>query len=387
MGIGLHLDEATHAFRFTGTGIVDGITLLDHAGVHANEDQLTDKLVSPKFECKSNGLFIIANAEIFLLFGINSAFDFDGFRFKRRGQIVDHGVHKVLYALVLESGTTGNGNKLVGDRGTTDSLLEVFRRDRFFHEELFTKFFINIGHAGNKIFIGFFGLALEFFGDVDNSVGGTETIVITIHDGFLVDDVDLTAKRVFGTDRNQNGSGIGAELVLNVGKDIGKVGADAVHLVDEANAGNAVLGSLTPDGFSLRLHTGNTAEHDDSTVEHAQGTFHFSCEVNVSGRVNDVDLELLVFENLVNSIIMELLPVGTHSGGRNGDAAFAFLLHPVSRGGTVVRFTNLVNHTRVKQDTFGKGRLAGVNVCGDTDVAVTLQRALAVGAVDIVGHF
>src|SRR5206468_3092408 len=35
---------------------------------------------------------------------------------------------------------------------------------------------------------------------------------------------------------------------------------------------------------------------------------------------------------------------------RNGDAAFALLLHPVHRGGTFVHGTDLVSDTRIKQD-------------------------------------
>jgi hypothetical protein len=38
-----------------------------------------------------------------------------------------------------------------------------------------------------------------------------------------------------------------------------------------------------------------------------------------------------------------------------------------------VHFTNLVVHAGVKQDTFGCGGLAGVNVSRNTDIAITLD--------------
>ncbi len=71
--------------------------------------------------------------------------------------------------------------------------------------------------------------------------------------------------------------------------DRGEVGADAVHLVDEADAGNAVLVGLAPDGLGLGLDAGDGVEHGDRAVEHAQRALDFDGEVDVTGRVDDVD--------------------------------------------------------------------------------------------------
>src|SRR5947207_1231565 len=68
-----------------------------------------------------------------------------------------------------------------------------------------------------------------------------------------------------------------------------EVGADAVHLVDEADAGHAVLVGLTPHRLRLRLHTGHRVEHGDRAVEHPQRPLDFDGEVDVAGRVDDVD--------------------------------------------------------------------------------------------------
>ena len=64
--------------------------------------------------------------------------------------------------------------------------------------------------------------------------------------------------------------------------DIVEVRADAVHLVDERDARDVVLGRLTPDGFRLRLHAGDAAEHGDRAIEHAQRTLHFGGEIDVA---------------------------------------------------------------------------------------------------------
>jgi hypothetical protein len=82
--------------------------------------------------------------------------------------------------------------------------------------------------------------------------------------------------------------------------------------------------------------------------------------------VDDVDA---VFDSVA-------LPEGGGSRGRDSDAAFALLLHPVHRGGAVVHFAELVRHTRVKQDALGARRLSGVDVRHDPDVPGVLELCL-----------
>ena len=68
-----------------------------------------------------------------------------------------------------------------------------------------------------------------------------------------------------------------------------EVRADAVHLVDEADARHAVLVGLAPHRLGLRLDAGDRVEHRHRTVEHAQRALDFDREVDVAGRVDDVD--------------------------------------------------------------------------------------------------
>src|SRR5262249_21649532 len=65
--------------------------------------------------------------------------------------------------------------------------------------------------------------------------------------------------------------------------------AGAVQLVDEADARDTVTVGLPPDRLGLRLHAGDTVEHRDRAVEHAQRALHLDGEVDVPGRVDDVD--------------------------------------------------------------------------------------------------
>jgi hypothetical protein len=84
---------------------------------------------------------------------------------------------------------------------------------------------------------------------------------------------------------------LGASLRFLDGVDrVVEVGAELVHLVDEADARHAVLVGLAPHGLGLRLDAGLAVEHGDGAVEHAQRTLHLDGEVDVAGGVDDVDL-------------------------------------------------------------------------------------------------
>ena len=134
-----------------------------------------------------------------------------------------------------------------------------------------------------------------------------------------------------------------------------EVGADAVHLVDESDTRHAVLVGLPPHRLGLRLDAGDGVEHRHRAVEHAQRTLDLGREVDVTGRVDDVDLELA--------------PVAGRRSRGNGDAALLLLHHPVHGGSALVDFTDLVVHTRVVQDALGGRRLTGIDVSHDADVA------------------
>ena len=96
-----------------------------------------------------------------------------------------------------------------------------------------------------------------------------------------------------------------------------EVGAEAVHLVDEAHAGHVVLVGLTPHGLGLGLDAGHAVEHGHGAVEHAQRPLHLDGEVDVARRVDDVDAVVV--------------PEGGGGGGGDGDAALLLLHHPVHR--------------------------------------------------------
>src|SRR3546814_18652937 len=68
------------------------------------------------------------------------------------------------------------------------------------------------------------------------------------------------------------------------------------------------------------------------------------------------------------------------TGGRRGrdrDAAFLFLIHPVHRRGDDMDFADLVRLAGVIEDTLGSRGLAGVDVRHDTEIAIGFERMAA----------
>jgi len=64
-----------------------------------------------------------------------------------------------------------------------------------------------------------------------------------------------------------------------------------------------------------------------------------------------------------------ILPEAGRGGGRDGDAAFLFLFHPVHGGGAFMDFAILCLLAGVEKHALGDRGLAGVDVGDDADVA------------------
>ncbi len=67
--------------------------------------------------------------------------------------------------------------------------------------------------------------------------------------------------------RQSQHQGVGAQVALDHVDGPEEVGAHAVHLVDEADARDAVLVGLAPDGLGLRLDARDGVEERDGAVQ------------------------------------------------------------------------------------------------------------------------
>ena len=203
------------------------------------------------------------------------------------------------------------------------------------------------------------GLGLEVLGDLADLPLGAE-VLVEPDERLHGDEVDDALVVALGADRQLDDGGVGAEAVLDGVERGEEVGAQAVHLVDEAHPRDAVLVGLLPDRLGLGLDAGDAVEHGDGAVEDAQRPLDLDREVDVAGRVDDVDLVVV--------------PEAGRGGRRDGDAALLLLDHPVHGGGALVDLTDLVGAAGVVEDALGRGGLARVDVGHDADVAGPLER-------------
>ena len=150
----------------------------------------------------------------------------------------------------------------------------------------------------------------------------------------------------------------------------------AIELVDEADTRHLSLVGITPVGLGLRLHARDTVEDDDSTVKHAHRALHFSSEIDMSRRVDNIETEFL--RRILLVLLARLRPETGDSGGGDGDAAFALLFHPVGGRLALMHLADLVLRTRIEKDALAGGRLPRVNVRDDAEIAYFLERIVSV---------
>ena len=85
-----------------------------------------------------------------------------------------------------------------------------------------------------------------------------------------LEQVDHAAKGIGLAPRDHQRNRMRTELAADLGHNGVKIGAHAVHLVDEREAWNAIGVGLTPDGLGLRLHPADGTKNAHRAVQDAQ---------------------------------------------------------------------------------------------------------------------
>ena len=247
---------------------------------------------------------------------------------------------------------------MTGERAGTNSRTHIGGGDLLIAYELLENVLVELGEHVDQPGPELLSLLNQVVRNVHDVPGGAQ--VLTLPDeGVHLDQINDADELGLGTDGELDHSRIAAEPVLDGVQYVVEVRAGAVHLVDEAHAGHLVLVGLAPHGLRLGLDPGHAIEHCNCTVQHPQRTLHLDREVHVTWRVDDVDAVVA--------------PETTGGGGGNGDAPLLLLLHPVHGGCAVMDLTDLVVHTGVVEDPFGRRGLARVDMGHDPDVAGLLE--------------
>ncbi len=169
--------------------------------------------------------------------------------------------------------------------------------------------------------------------------------------------------RAAGADGKMDDGGCGLQAIPDHLDGAIEVGADAIHLVDEAHPRHLVLVRLAPHRLGLRLDAGDGVEHRDRAVEHAQRPLDLDGEVDVTRGVDDVDAVVV--------------PDAGRRRRRDRDAALLLLRHVVHGRRAVVDLADLVALPGVVEDALGRGGLSRVDMGHDADVAGALEWKIA----------
>ena len=218
---------------------------------------------------------------------------------------------------------------------------------------------IELDRGLDQLLAIFLGLIEQVGRNFDVVILGAERLVVPDH-ALHADEIDEALELALGADRQLDRHRLGAEAIDDVLQALEEVGADLVHLVGEDDARNLVLVALAPDRLGLRLDALVGIEHADRAVEHAQRALDLDGEVDVAGRVDDVEALAV--------------PERGGRGRRDRDAALLLLLHPIHGRGAFMHLADLVALAGVIEDPLGRRGLAGIDVRHDAEVAVVLDR-------------
>jgi hypothetical protein len=78
----------------------------------------------------------------------------------------------------------------------------------------------------------------------------------------------------------------------------------------------------------------------------------------------------------INDVYGMALPITRGHRRRNRDSSFLFFQHPVHGGFAIVNFSHFMDASGVEENPFRYGRLAGVDMSNDTDIARSRQSLL-----------
>src|SRR6185437_4378880 len=357
--VGVHLQQAADALALLLGGVPDGGAGFQPAAVDADEGELADEGVGHDLEDEAaeGGVVLGLAGELGgVAVGIGGGLGVeapDAGDIQGRRQIGDDGVEQGLDALVLEGGAAHHREELHGDDRAAEGGAQLVGGEGLAVHVLLEQGVVALDDLLDHLLAVVVGDLGHLGGDGSGVVGGAQGF-IAVGDGLHGHQVHDAAEAVFVADGDLDGDGGGVEAGADGAEGVGEVGAGAVHLVDEADAGDAVLVGLAPDGLGLGLDAVDAIEEGDGAVEDAEGALDLGGEVHVAGGIDDVDADVV--------------PEAGGGGAGDGDAALLLLLHPVHDGGAFVHLAQAVGLAGVIEDALGGGGLAGINVGHDADV-------------------
>ena len=267
--IGVHLEDTRDTLFLAGTGIVDIRTCLQFTGINSEVAQTSYIRVSSNLECECGKRLGIVGLTCCRLV-VARVCTFDNRCIHRRRQVRTYGVEHRLYTFILERRTAYNGEDMHAYATLADSGADLVLGDSGrIREILLHQHVVELGTCLQHLVTPLLSLGYEVGRNILNGVFCTHRLVVP-EDSFHLDQINHALEGLFCSDRNLDRARLCAKHFLDLANNVEEVRTRAVHLVDVADTRYAVLVSLTPNGFRLRLYTAYGAERSYRTVKDTQ---------------------------------------------------------------------------------------------------------------------
>src|SRR4051812_5246811 len=292
--VGVHLEDLADAL-LAALGRIDDLSAgLEATRVDADVREPAEERVRDDLERERREGLVGVGVTLDDLLLVADVVALDGGDVERRRQVVDDRVEHRLDAAVLERGAAEHRVELALDRHLADGALDLLGRELLAAEVLLEQRVVALGDGLDQLRAVLLGLLDEVGRDLlDLVLGAHLDVTLGVAapgQRAHVDEVDDALEVALGADRDLQHERLRAEALHDGVDGEVEVGAELVHLVDEANARDVVLVGLAPDGLGLGPNALLAVEHGDRTVEHAERALHLDREVHVAGGVDDVDL-------------------------------------------------------------------------------------------------
>jgi len=207
---------------------------------------------------------------------------------KRRRQEVNNRIEQRLHALVLEGGAIEDRNQISGECSRTNRGLELLFGDFLILENLHHEILVVVGGDLEQLGTVELGVIRQLGRNLNFVPAGTQVFAVP-NQSLHLDQVDDTLIIGLGTDgKLQDSHSLGEPFLDGVEHEV-EISSGAIHLVDETHSRDRIAVGLTPHRLGLRFNTGDTVEHGYRAVKYTKGTLYLDGEVDVAGRVDDVD--------------------------------------------------------------------------------------------------
>ena len=204
------------------------------------------------------------------------------------GHIADDVIKNVLNAAALcGDAALYRNDGTVKDIGS-DSFTDFFYCEGIAAEIALHKLFVGLGHGLHQGLVVVLQAVLAAVGNIT----GCGLLAVPLV-ALLLDDADTADSLVAFVDREMEGNDLGA---VKIGESLNGpviVGVIEIHIGDIDHSGKIVFLTEIPCALCTDFDACLTGDNDDSCICNADSFLHFTDEIEISGRVENIDLAVL----------------------------------------------------------------------------------------------